>query len=105
METLLLTPTEENLLLAADALRAGQLVGMPTETVYGLGANALDPDAVHAIFAAKGRPADNPLIVHVPTIEAAEPLCHIDERSRRVMEHFNSPYMRVILDMVNLMDV
>ena len=88
METLLLTPTEENLALAARALREGQLVGMPTETVYGLGADALNVEAVHAIFAAKGRPADNPLIVHVPSIEAAEPLCHIDERSRRVMEHF-----------------
>ena len=88
METLLLSPTEENLALAARALREGQLVGMPTETVYGLGADALNEEAVRAIFAAKGRPADNPLIVHVPSIEAAEPLCHIDERSRRVMAHF-----------------
>ncbi len=88
METLLLTPTEENLMLAAHALWQGLLVGMPTETVYGLGANALDEHAVRAIFAAKGRPADNPLIVHVPDIAAAEPLCHIDERSRRVMERF-----------------
>lgn len=88
METLLLTPTEENLLLAARALADGQLVGMPTETVYGLGADALNEAAVRSIFAAKGRPADNPLIVHVPSVEAAEPLCHIDERSRRVMAHF-----------------
>ena len=88
METLLLSPTEENLALAARALREGQLVGMPTETVYGLGANALNEEAVRAIFAAKGRPADNPLIVHVPSIEAAEPLCHIDDRARRVMDHF-----------------
>ena len=50
---------------AADVLRAGRLVAFPTETVYGLGANALDPDAVRKIFAAKGRPATNPLIVHV----------------------------------------
>ncbi len=50
---------------AAAALRAGELVAFPTETVYGLGANALDPDAVRRIFAAKGRPADNPLIVHI----------------------------------------
>ncbi len=88
METLLLTPTEENLQKAAQALQDGLLVGMPTETVYGLGADALNETAVRAIFAAKGRPADNPLIVHVPSIEAAEPLCHIDERSRRVMTHF-----------------
>lgn len=88
METLLLTPSEENLLLAAKALQDGQLVGMPTETVYGLGADALNESAVRAIFAAKGRPADNPLIVHVPSIQAAESLCYIDDRSRRVMEYF-----------------
>ncbi len=50
---------------AAGLLREGRLVAFPTETVYGLGANALDPEAVRAIFAAKGRPAGNPLIVHV----------------------------------------
>ena len=50
---------------AASLLRAGQLVAMPTETVYGLAANALDEGAVRRIFAAKGRPADNPLIIHV----------------------------------------
>ncbi len=50
---------------AAQLLRAGQLVGIPTETVYGLAANAKNADAVAAIFAAKGRPQDNPLIVHI----------------------------------------
>ncbi|MBQ8584806.1 MAG: Sua5/YciO/YrdC/YwlC family protein, partial [Butyricicoccus sp.] len=47
---------------AAELLRAGEVVGIPTETVYGLGANALDETAVRKIFAAKGRPSDNPLI-------------------------------------------
>src|SRR5262245_27162199 len=56
---------------AAELLRAGRMVAFPTETVYGLGANALDPDAVRGIFAAKGRPADNPVIVHVAEIEGA----------------------------------
>ncbi|MFW5702591.1 MAG: L-threonylcarbamoyladenylate synthase [Candidatus Dojkabacteria bacterium] len=55
----------ENISDAAKAIRAGQLVVFPTETVYGLGANALDPDAVKKIFLAKGRPADNPLIMHI----------------------------------------
>lgn len=55
----------ENLTIAADILRRGGLVAFPTETVYGLGANALDKDAVSSIFHAKGRPQDNPLIVHV----------------------------------------
>ena len=54
---------------AAALLRAGELVGMPTETVYGLAADALDPAAVKKIFAAKGRPADHPLIVHLPSAE------------------------------------
>lgn len=58
-------PSEEAIAPAAAALKAGELVAFPTETVYGLGANALDGAAVAQIFAAKGRPADNPLIVHV----------------------------------------
>jgi L-threonylcarbamoyladenylate synthase len=56
---------------AADVIRAGGLVAFPTETVYGLGANALDPDAVSRIFTAKDRPATNPLIVHVTGADAA----------------------------------
>lgn len=51
---------------AGDLLRMGKLVAIPTETVYGLAGNAMDEQAVHAIFAAKGRPQDNPLIVHIP---------------------------------------
>jgi len=54
---------------AAQLLRAGELVAMPTETVYGLGADALNPLAIAKIFAAKGRPADHPLIVHLPDAE------------------------------------
>jgi L-threonylcarbamoyladenylate synthase len=56
---------------AAAALREGRLVAFPTETVYGLGANALDPAAVGRIFTAKGRPADNPVIVHAPDAATA----------------------------------
>ncbi len=59
---------------AAELLRTGQLVAFPTETVYGLGANALDPQAVNLIYAAKGRPGWNPLIVHVADRSAAERL-------------------------------
>ncbi|NCC75939.1 MAG: threonylcarbamoyl-AMP synthase [Clostridia bacterium] len=62
------------LLPAAEALRAGELVAFPTETVYGLGANALDARAVAKIFAAKGRPGDNPLIIHVAHPADIEPL-------------------------------
>jgi L-threonylcarbamoyladenylate synthase len=59
---------------AAEVIRAGGLVAFPTETVYGLGANALDPAAVEKIFEAKGRPKTSPLIVHVASVEAARKL-------------------------------
>ncbi|CAN5630177.1 L-threonylcarbamoyladenylate synthase [soil metagenome] len=65
------TPDEDIIGRAAALLREGGLVAFPTETVYGLGANALDPAAVRRIFAAKGRPARNPLIVHVPDVAKA----------------------------------
>ena len=60
---------------AAGILTSGGLVGIPTETVYGLGANGLDPEAVHAIFEAKGRPQDNPLILHIPDAGWLERYC------------------------------
>jgi L-threonylcarbamoyladenylate synthase len=63
------SPTPAVIRRAAELLRAGELVGLPTETVYGLGADALNPEAVRKIFAAKGRPADHPLIVHLPSAE------------------------------------
>ena len=59
---------------AAALLKQGKLVAIPTETVYGLAANGLSADAVEAVFTAKGRPADNPLILHVTSIDAAIPL-------------------------------
>lgn len=67
-------PTPEHIAEAADALRRGQLVAMPTETVYGLAADALNPKAVAAIFQAKGRPHFDPLIVHVPDTSTAQDL-------------------------------
>ncbi|HEU4631044.1 MAG TPA: L-threonylcarbamoyladenylate synthase [Gemmatimonadaceae bacterium] len=68
------TPGPQLLAHAASIIRRGGLVAFPTETVYGLGANALDADAVARIFAAKGRPAFNPLIVHVPGAAQAREL-------------------------------
>lgn len=74
---------------AAAVLRAGGLAAFPTETVYGLGANALDPAAVARIFAAKGRPANNPLIVHVAeTADAAQVVSLWPELAARLAEHF-----------------
>ncbi|MBQ2264002.1 MAG: threonylcarbamoyl-AMP synthase, partial [Oscillospiraceae bacterium] len=65
MKTKLLQNTNEDLEIAAELLQNGELVAFPTETVYGLGADARQEDSVRSIFAAKGRPADNPLIVHI----------------------------------------
>ena len=67
METKYLT--EQKLQQAAEILKRGGLLGIPTETVYGLGANGLDEDAVRSIFEAKGRPQDNPLIVHISDMD------------------------------------
>ena len=69
MKTELLAPRPDAIEKAAGILRAGGLVVIPTETVYGLAANALDGAAVSAIFAAKGRPQDNPLISHIASMD------------------------------------
>ena len=75
--------------LAAQLLNAGQLVAIPTETVYGLGANGLDPDAVAKIFAAKGRPQDNPLILHIADASQIQLFCRdIPPSAYALAEHF-----------------
>lgn len=73
---------------AAALLRAGGLVAFPTETVYGLGANARDDHAVARIFAAKGRPAFNPLIVHLPDLDAVRAFCTVTADAARLAEAF-----------------
>lgn len=73
---------------AAKLIRKGELVAFPTETVYGLGANALDETAVRKTYAAKGRPCDNPLILHVSSIEMAQRVVDINETARKLMEQF-----------------
>ena len=65
METKILEPTKENIQLAGKVIAEGGLVAFPTETVYGLGANAFAEDAVKRVYEAKGRPSDNPMIVHI----------------------------------------
>ena len=80
---------DEELGEAAGILRSGGLVAFPTETVYGLGGNALDEDAARKIYAAKGRPSDNPLIAHVSCVEEVAPLVkEIPEAGRKLMEAF-----------------
>jgi L-threonylcarbamoyladenylate synthase len=80
--------TPEAVAHAAELLRAGALVAFPTETVYGLGADATDERAVAAIFAAKGRPHFNPLIVHIPGLEEAKAFAQFDARARRIAAQF-----------------
>lgn len=82
-ETLRLTDAPADLRRAAELLRAGELVAIPTETVYGLAADALNGRAVRKIFEAKGRPMDNPLIVHIADIsDWAALVTHIPEKAR-----------------------
>jgi len=88
METETLPATDEGLARAAGLLRAGALVAFPTETVYGLGGDARDDHAVAAIFAAKGRPSFNPLIVHVPDLAAARRVAVFDARAEAVAAAF-----------------
>lgn len=77
MKTLLLSAqAPETASIAADLIQKGELVAIPTETVYGLGANGLDEEAVAKIFQAKGRPQDNPLILHICGPEQIELFCH-----------------------------
>jgi L-threonylcarbamoyladenylate synthase len=84
--TELLAPAE--IARAAALLRQGELVAFPTETVYGLGGDATSDRAVAAIFAAKDRPAFNPLIVHVPGVNAAVKLAFFDQRAHELARRF-----------------
>lgn len=80
--------SDQSISAAAALLRSGGLVVFPTETIYGLGANALDGIAVAKIFAAKGRPSFNPLIVHVTDFEAASSLVEMNDMARAVAGKF-----------------
>ena len=84
----ILPATPEAIRQAAQALARGDIVAFPTETVYGLGANALDARAVAKVFAAKERPRFNPLIVHVPDLAAAELYAVMNDTARLMAEAF-----------------
>ena len=74
---------------AGEILKQGGLVAFPTETVYGLGANALDEKAAMKTYAAKGRPSDNPLIVHIADVEALDAIVtHVPEKAKKVIDKF-----------------
>lgn len=98
MKTEIYLPTTENLEICAELLRSGELVAFPTETVYGLGGNALDPLAAKKIYAAKGRPSDNPLIVHIADKETVNVLAvRVPEKAQIVMERFMPGPVTIVL--------
>ena len=97
METEILKPTRENIKRAGNLIRAGELVAFPTETVYGLGANGLNADACKKIFAAKGRPSDNPLILHFATLSQVERAAKILPAAEKLFAAFCPGPLTIIL--------
>lgn len=89
--------TRENIRTASEIIRSGGLVAFPTETVYGLGANALDPAAVAKIFAAKCRPQDNPLILHVASIKETMNYGEVNECAEALMQQFWPGPLTIVL--------
>ena len=84
--------------LAAEIIRNGELVAIPTETVYGLGANGLDENAVAKIFEAKGRPQDNPLILHLSSAEEMDRYCHhVPRMAYRLAEKYWPGPLTIVL--------
>lgn len=89
----------ETFQMASQILRQGGLVAFPTETVYGLGGNGLDKQASLKIYAAKGRPSDNPLIIHIADIEALNNLCvNVPQTAYRLAERFWPGPLTLILE-------
>lgn len=89
METKLLTADEQSIMLAADLIRRGEVVAVPTETVYGLAGDATNGSAIKKIFEAKGRPQDNPLIVHISNFQMLHGVVsEFDERAQKLANAF-----------------
>lgn len=102
METRHLQPNPEGIDKAARLLAAGELVAIPTETVYGLAADAMNSEAVSSIYVAKGRPSDNPLIVHIADFKDWEPLVtHIPDNALRLAEAYWPGPLTIILPASN----
>ena len=98
MKTEIFVPNKENYEKCGALIRSGELVAFPTETVYGLGANALDPEAVKKVYVAKGRPSDNPLIVHVASPDDVYKVARfVPEKARLVIEKFMPGSVTVVM--------
>ena len=103
INTHILTDSDQDISFAAKLLKEDKLVAFPTETVYGLGGNALSPTAASAIYAAKGRPSDNPLIVHICKTESVYELAdYVPEEAVALMEAFWPGPLTIILPKSNL---
>ena len=97
-EYILLSDSQDSVFeRAGQIIREGGLVAFPTETVYGLGGNAYDPLAAERIFSAKGRPSDNPLIVHVARPEDCENFAYTNDTYYKLAEHFMPGPLTVVL--------
>ncbi len=98
MQTKLLNFTDEHLALAGQLIRQGHLVAFPTETVYGLGANAFDEEAVKSTFVAKGRPSDNPLIVHIyDKSQVYEIASVVSENAQKIIDQIMPASLTIVL--------
>ena len=98
METKILSTSEYDIALAGEIIARGGLVAFPTETVYGLGADALNDDAVKSIYTAKGRPSDNPLIVHIAEKDDIKPLVkEITPKAQALIDEFFPAPLTIIL--------
>jgi L-threonylcarbamoyladenylate synthase len=96
-----LAPDDAGIAEAARLLAAGELVAFPTETVYGLGGDARSDAAVARIFAAKGRPSFNPLIVHLPDLQAVERVAHVGPKARDLARAFWPGPLTLVLPMID----
>lgn len=89
METKLLKPNKESIELACKLLQDGEVVGVPTETVYGLAGDSRNGEAIKKIFKAKGRPADNPLIVHISNLDMLKGVVrYVSDDAKKLMDAF-----------------
>lgn len=97
MITEIFQPTKKNLLRAAEFIKRGELVAFPTETVYGLGADGLNVEACRKIFAAKGRPSDKPLSLHVASLEMVERVAKVTSQAEKLFAAFCPGALTIIL--------
>ncbi|GIU68673.1 MAG: tRNA threonylcarbamoyladenosine biosynthesis protein [Candidatus Pacearchaeota archaeon] len=95
METKILSTKE--IKKAAELIKNGEVVAFPTETVYGLGANALNPEAVKKIFKAKGRPSDNPLIVHISNLNQLKKIAFVNKKAKNLIKNLWPGPLTIIL--------